>query len=60
LEGARGEDWIVAIFIACVFKKIYEANARWYDADIKGGAKQLLTKTLRQAQGERVNELSIQ
>jgi hypothetical protein len=47
------------ISIACVFKKIYEANARWYDAGTKGGAKQLRTKTFRQAQGERINLLLI-
>jgi hypothetical protein len=27
LEGARGESWIVMIFIACVFKKVYETTA---------------------------------
>ena len=29
---ARGEGWIVVISIACVFKKLSEASAEWYDA----------------------------
>jgi hypothetical protein len=33
--------------IACVFKKLYEANARWYDAGERVACEWLRSRTLR-------------
>jgi hypothetical protein len=58
---ARGDNlYISTNYIACVFKKLYEANARWYDAGERVKRNAQHARTLRQAQGERFYSLQIQ